>query len=310
MAAARSNAETVADRRKRHCVSLAARQWGVLRRSDLNTVGIDDAAIARWVASHRLHRLHRGVYCFAPPTTLTPQGHDLAAVYACGEAAILCAVSAAVRWGMLRHGPRTPQVLVGGTGRRRKRGISLRVTGDLPPTDSTFHERIPITTVERTILDLAATSGISTRALESAAAQAERDGRFSRAVQLRTAGRSRDRTGAARLRSILRVGPRLWRSDEEQLASIALVDAGLPEPVIAYEASTDIGTLEVDLSYPDARLIIEVDGGQHDLTLNAARDVDRDAALARAGWRTVRIPARVAREQPDEVVRRVRQAMA
>lgn len=87
------------------------------------------------------------------------------------------------------------------------------------------------------------------------------------------------------------------------------MDAGLPEPVIAHVVHTDIGPLEVDLSFPAQRLILEVDGAQHDLTLNAARDVDRDAALARLGWATLRVSARDVRERPGDVVTRVRGAL-
>jgi very-short-patch-repair endonuclease len=65
--------------------------------------------------------------------------------------------------------------------------------------------------------------------------------------------------------------------------------------VIAHVVVTDIGKLEVDLCLPDHRLILEVDGGQHLLTLNTARDVARDAALTRLGWSTVRVTAAAVR---------------
>ncbi|MCW2998102.1 MAG: hypothetical protein JWN65_1651 [Solirubrobacterales bacterium] len=314
----RRNAEAVGHRRSPHDVPVAdrqarlnrvaQRQWGVLTVAHLTQAGLSEPAVRRWTAAGRLHRLHRGVYALAPPDTLTPQARDLAAVWACGDRGALCALSAALRWGLLRHGPPQPQVLVRATGRRRIDGIDLRVTVDLPPSDVTTREGIPITTVERTVLDLAA-SALSNRAVESAAAQAERDGWFRRPAQLRVAARARHRKGAARLRTILHVGPRLWRSEEEAAAAVALVSAGLPEPVIAHVVPTDIGGLEVDLSFPDHRLILEVDGRQHELPLQGWRDVDRDAALARAGWATVRVAAAQVREQPDAVVRTVAAAL-
>lgn len=222
---------------------------------------------------------------------------------------MLAFVSAALRWALLRYPPPKHHVLIASTGRRSPRGIVLHVTTDLPDTDRTTHQGVPITTVERTILDLAASPDLSDRAVEAAAAQAERDGRFHRSVQLRVAARSRDRTGAARLQTILRIGPRLWRSEEEALAAAALVAANLPEPVIAHEVRTDIGMVEVDLCLPDARLIIEVDGRQHALPLQRGRDEDRDAALARAGWRTVRVSAADARHRPHALVATVRAAL-
>jgi very-short-patch-repair endonuclease len=280
-----------------------------LRPRDLAAVGLDREALRRWTAAGKLHRPYRGVCTLTPLSTLAPQGRELAAVWGCGEAAVLCSVSAAVRWGMLRFAPPRIHVLTPSTGRRSPPGVRLHVTKDLPPGDVTVRELIPITTVERTIIDLAAERSITDRALESAAAQAERDGRLRRPAQLRTAARANHRAGAARQRAILRVGPRLWRSDEEAAAAAALVEAGLPEPVIAHEAETDIGRLEIDLSFPGYRVILEVDGGQHALTLNAARDVARDAALARAGWHSLRVAAATVREQPQEVVRIVGAAL-
>ncbi|MCW3014276.1 MAG: hypothetical protein JWO02_1368 [Solirubrobacterales bacterium] len=312
------DAVAVGHRRLRHDVPVADRQarlnrlgqgqWGVFTVAHLAQVGLSEPAVRRWTAVGRLHRLYRGVYALAPLDTLTPQARDLAAVWACGDGAALCALSAALRWGLLRYGPPQPQVLVHATGRRRIEGIDLRVTTDLPPSDITTRERIPITTVERTVLDLAA-SDLSDRAVESAAAQAERDGRLLRPAQMRVAARARHRTGAVRLRAILHIGPRLWRSDEEAAAAVALVSAGLPEPVIAHVVQTDVGPLEVDLSFPDHRLVLEVDGRQHALSLQRWRDLDRDAALARAGWTTVRVAAAHVREQPDAVVRTVAAAL-
>lgn len=296
--------------RQRLVASLAAEQWGVLRRSDLHAAGLTDAAIDRWHKAHRIHRLHRGVYAVVPAAALAPQGRELAAVWAGGDEAVLFCVSAAVRWGLLRIPPRRPQVLVQASGRHAVAGVDLHVTATLPDDDRTTRERVPITTVERTILDLAAAQHVSDRALESAAAQAERDGWFRRPAQLRTAARARDRPGSARLRRILGVGPRLWRSAEEMMAAAALVEAGLPEPVIAHRITTDIGRIEVDLSLPDHRLVLEVDGGQHRLTLNRRRDSDRDAALARLGWVTVRVTAAAVRADPDVAVRAVRPALA
>lgn len=221
-------------------------------------------------------------------------------MWACGEDALLCSVSAAVLWGMLRFAPEKPQVLTPKPGRRGVDGIELRVTTDLRRSDRSVRRGIPVTTPQRTLLDLASEppNVVSDRALEAAAAQAERDGRLGRVSQLRLAARAHDRTGSARLRAALRAGPRLWRSDEERMATIARVEAGLPEPVIAHRIRTAAGRLEVDLSFPPHRVILEVDGGQHLLPLNAARDADRDAALDALGRVTVRVMAHAVRADP------------
>ena len=41
---------------------LADRQWGVVTRGQLEDCGLEAAGISRWIRSHRLHRIHPGVY--------------------------------------------------------------------------------------------------------------------------------------------------------------------------------------------------------------------------------------------------------
>ena len=147
------------------------RQWGVVARR---------AARAHWVfrATPRITgcaragctALHRGVYALGH-TALRPEGHRLAAVLACGPGAVLSHRSAAAHWGLLR----TDQTRIDVTaprGRHGAPGIRLHRTRSLDAQDTTHHQGIPITTVSRTLLDLAATARPSE--LERALAQSER----------------------------------------------------------------------------------------------------------------------------------------
>src|SRR5690242_15257501 len=78
---------------------IAARQYGVVSRAQLYKIGFGDRAVARRVASGRLHRLHRGVYAVGH-TVVPPRGRWLAAVLACGDGAVLSHRSAAALWGI------------------------------------------------------------------------------------------------------------------------------------------------------------------------------------------------------------------
>ena len=73
---------------------IAARQHGVVRYDQLRWAGLVPSAITRRVRSGRLHRLHRGVYAVGH-TDLTREGKWIAAVFACGEGAVLSHESAA-----------------------------------------------------------------------------------------------------------------------------------------------------------------------------------------------------------------------
>ncbi len=205
--------------------------------------------------------------------------------------------------GMLRYAPAERHVVTAIRGRRRPiAGVVVRQTRCLPPTDVTVFQGIPIATVPRILLDLSMRSDVSDRALESAAAQAERDGRLDRATQLRLARRSIGWPGSERLRRILRAGPALLLSDEEHQARALLVAAGLPVPQVNATLSTDIGDLLCDLWWPRYESVLEVHGGQHRRYLNAIRDLDRDAAHRRCGRRVDAVTARQVREDPATVV--------
>ncbi len=68
-----------------------------------------------------------------------------------------------------------------------------------------------------------------------------------------------------------------------------------------------VGRYIVDLCAPSRKLVVEVDGGYH--ARIAARDARRDRALARAGWRVLRLDAALLVADVEAAVRLVRQAL-
>ena len=97
-----------------------------------------------------LQSLHRGVYAFGH-VTLTAEGRWLAAVLAAGPSAVLSHRSAGALWLVLRS--RHLEVTVNGQN-RPKRGIRIH-RSELAPDEITTVRGIPVTTVPRTLLDLA-----------------------------------------------------------------------------------------------------------------------------------------------------------
>jgi very-short-patch-repair endonuclease len=69
-----------------------------------------------------------------------------------------------------------------------------------------------------------------------------------------------------------------------------------------------VGRFIADFAAASAKLVIEVDGSYH--ARRAAADARRDRALARLGWRVVRLPARLVLSRPLEAVALVREALA
>jgi AbiEi antitoxin C-terminal domain len=104
---------------------------------------------------------------------MPPHAREMAAVLACGSGAVLSYRSAAALWGLLPYpansGPVHVTVLAAD---RRRPGIRIHRVRELPSDEVTRRHGIPITTPERTILDLA--GEVMAAELEQAVATAER----------------------------------------------------------------------------------------------------------------------------------------
>ena len=102
----------------------------------------------------------------------------------------------------------------------------------------------------------------------------------------------------------------LLDSNLERRVLRLLADAGLPNPIVQqrFDLSPDVGVVRVDFWYPQARLVVEVDGPHHGLPLQRAKDSRRDAAFARRGIAVLRIGYQDV-EVPGFVVRSVHDAL-
>ena len=68
-----------------------------------------------------------------------------------------------------------------------------------------------------------------------------------------------------------------------------------------------LGDCIADFLCRSARLVVEVDGGYH--VRQAAEDAERDARLARCGYRTLRLPERLVLSDLAEALRRIQAAL-
>lgn len=151
--------------------ALADRQWGVVTRDQLISSGLSAHGIHERVRSRRLIRLHRGVYAIGH-RRLRWSGHLLAAVLACGEGAVLSHVAAAALWNIRGSAATLIDVTVPSqNGRVRRNGIRIHRSGRLGADEATTKDGIPVTTVARTLLDLA--DVFNSRALKRAIDAAE-----------------------------------------------------------------------------------------------------------------------------------------
>jgi hypothetical protein len=282
---------------------LAARQWGVLSRAQLRGLGASPAAIDLWVRRSRLHVVYRGVYALGH-TSLKVEGRRLAAVLACGQGAVLSHRSAAAHWGLLA----TEQTRIDVTAPRSRDGvpgIRLHTSRSLDARDTASHEGIPITSVARTLLDLAAT--VPESRLERALAQAERLQLYNHRAIADVIARANGHRGKTALARAVRGEPKLTRSELEARFLSLVRQAGLPEPLANFILDApDHPRLEVDFYFPTHDLVVETDGWETHKTKAAFHsDRRKDAALTSAGHRVMRFTYEDIVYEPDTVVARL-----
>ncbi|MEV4900243.1 DUF559 domain-containing protein [Citricoccus sp. NPDC055426] len=79
-------------------------------------------------------------------------------------------------------------------------------------------------------------------------------------------------------------------SPPETLTRLALVDAGLPEPVVQLKGDpTDRYSPAADLGYRQLKIAIQYDGKHHRTTRQQTSDARRDAWFQERGWLVVRL---------------------
>jgi very-short-patch-repair endonuclease len=277
---------------------LAERQHGVVSRGQLLELGLGKSAIGDWVKRGRLHGVHRGVYAVRYPT-LTRNGRFMAAVLACGEGAALSHFSAAVLWGMLNEWGGA--IHVTSDARRRRPGLVVH-EASLGGGEVRKRAGIPVTAPARTLIDLADVA--PRRTLERAIDEAEY-------LRLDCTGLAprHGRRGNGTLSSVLAVhrpGSTRTRSELEEMF-IRLCDShGLPRP----EVNVHVEGYECDFVWREQRLIVETDGAAaHSGERRRVRDLERDAELAAAGWRVIRITYERLLREPERVADQVGRAL-
>ncbi|HEY8866156.1 MAG TPA: type IV toxin-antitoxin system AbiEi family antitoxin domain-containing protein [Solirubrobacteraceae bacterium] len=279
---------------------LARVQHGLVALGQLRAIGLSDDAVHGWAERGRLHRVHRGVYAVGHPL-LDGHGRWLAAVLACGPGAALSHRPAAALWGLLTDTGGVEVTQPSGTGRSRP-GIAVH-RSDLT-RDVTAVAGIPVTTVARTLCDLA--GSVPRRALERAVAEAEVRRLDVGDLDARLRANA-GRRGAARLRAVLddRTEPALTRSELEERV-LALCDRGrMPKPSVNEWISLSAGSgVEADFLWQDKRLVLEADSRTvHATTKAFEADRRRDQRLAIAGYRVIRTTHRQVVHRPAELAR-------
>jgi very-short-patch-repair endonuclease len=285
-----SNNQALAPRRGWAGVAaIAADQYGVVSLEQVVELGVAQTTVRGWVASQRLIRLHRSVFAVGH-ASLRAEGNYLAAVLACGRGAALSHVSAAALWGLRPSAAATIDVTSPIRSGRRKPGLRVHRGDRLHADEVSTVRGVPCTTVARTLLDLAAVRPVW--AIRSAVETAERLELFDLRTVTVLLARHRRRRGVARLREVLSAfDDEVLRARSETEARFyhLFVEHRLAPPLVNRLVDAAGERFEVDLHWPEAKVIVEVDSPYHDTVAARERDAHRDAALTRAGWTVIRV---------------------
>jgi hypothetical protein len=182
---------------------------------------------------------------------------------------------------------------------RTIRGVEVHRCARLDPGDVTVHRGIPVTTVERTLVDL--TDTLIAEELTNVIHEAAFRRRFSIPTAREAMARANGRHKLARLDEAIELwlaGSAGLKSGLERAFLRLVVAAGLTKPI----PNIHVAGAEVDAYWPDTRLAVEIDGPGHTRPPALHADRSRDRLLAETGVTVLRFTEFELQRRSDDVV--------
>ncbi len=280
-------------------------QEGALAHWQLLQVGVGAEAIRYRVRCGRYVVVYPGVYAVGH-SKLSRLGHLWAAILAGGPGSLLSHQSAGHEWAVLLS-PNASLIHVTTMLRRPRRlgNIVFHRAKQIHPNDRDTHNGIPITSIPRTLLDLA--ESVPANKLRRAFEKAVHIGRFDKIALDELLERSHGRhgikplTALAASRSSLDDPPDL-RSDLEHRFRELCEQHNLPVPAF----NVDVCGHCVDAYWPSESLVVEVDSWEFHSTREAFEaDRARDRELQVVGISVLRVTDRVLEREPGVVAAQI-----
>jgi hypothetical protein len=293
----------------------ARRQAGVVSRLQLLKMRFSSAAVGRAVADGVLHSMLPGVYCVSTAADPVQSRLWAAALWGAPEAYLSHLTAAWWVWkldGLGRNPPALIDVSIPEARRLRPQpGVQVHRVSKLEPgRDTTVHNGLPCTTLERTLVDLAAV--LEPRLLEQAVDSAMRRNRAAgeaALVMLDELGRN-GRAGAGKLAALAPeqpLGPSGSPLEVEVRQAIAA--AGLPRPMrqLAVTDEDQEQVAVVDFAWPERKLLLFVHSRKWHSTPRAIEhDFNQTSDLSALGYTVLSITTRRFRASPDRLIAQLR----
>jgi len=175
----------------------------------------------------------------------------------------------------------------------------------LDPTEITTYLGLPVTSIARTALDVAAQD--RSDRVDELLDKALLDGWYDHDEMLSLVARRAGQRGMGVLReriTHLNDAPPRFRSRAERRAREHIGNGSLVVPVVnAWFPTVGGHGYELDLWWPALRLDVEIDGPHHAMPFQRAKDRRRDADLHARGVTVVRHPTTLVDDEPTRFVR-------
>jgi very-short-patch-repair endonuclease len=280
---------------------LASKAHGVVTRAELLNAGITPEQIRQRMDKGLLLSVHRGVYRVGHHAP-SVEARYIAAVKACGDGALLAGHAAAHLWRLIKGSPPQPEVLTPSD--RRVNGVRIHRARRSELPRPAMKQGIPLTTVPRTLVDLA--SSLPEPALARACHEA--------GVLYKTTPKQVDvvlrqlpnAPGRKKLERVLHGEVPVALSRLESRFLQLLREARLPLPVTNKVA----GGHRVDCRWPEQRLTVELDSYRyHNSHYAWEKDRLREREARRRGDEFRRYTAKDVFEDPDDLLRDLRELL-
>lgn len=288
---------------------------GVVTAAELVAAGLSEgkieALVRRGVLAAVLHGTYADVARVAEATQSDPARTRLvsvaAAVATAGPGAAASHEDAAVVHGLAlleRPRPEVHTITVPPSptlGRRRRAAVQVH-TAALPAGHVRVRDGIPVTSVARTVVDLARTLPFRAGVVVADSALCRYQvGKGELEAVLRDCGRW---PGIAKARRVVAFSDALAESPFESIARVAFADGRLPAPMLqVWIMAPGHAIARVDFLWDQHATIAEADGAVKYADPDRARkQLKRDSELRRAGYEVVHFTWQDLAANPDQVI--------
>ncbi|MEA1902131.1 MAG: type IV toxin-antitoxin system AbiEi family antitoxin domain-containing protein [Actinomycetota bacterium] len=297
----------------RDVIQFAKKNGGAFTTREAIALGLPKSTLNRRVSDGIFVRIGRGHFTLPgastrPDVLLHAAGRHLGAVVSHESAALI--------HGLTPIQAKKPTVTVPYRGTHSFPGVTVHQSTDLLPEHTTTIGQLKVTTVARTLLDLAKV--LSKKRLERVLdhALASRKVDLDELVTLYLALTRQGKRGMKWMGELLadRAGDDLAYSESELETMLfqLIVDSGLPPPRKQFRAPW-LKPIRgrVDMAYPDQKIVIEGDGRRWHALFDAfGTDRRRDNAAQLSGWIVLRFTWEMIVKEPESVIADVRRALA